>query len=150
MFEFKKTCDTYEKLSPVERGIILTEKSIKILDSLKLARLPNVDPIDTLVSFIIGSVASDGKIDEREYLLILPSLVRVFGNDYNYKSVKKIFSKGDCKKVVASITDDLLDIMRQFDEEFCNDVITLCLCIVSVDGKISLKEKRYLKRLCKI
>lgn len=149
MFEFKKLCDSYEKLSPVERGIILTEKSVKILASLKLARLPNVDPIDTLVGFIIGSVASDGKIDEREYLLVLPSLVRVFGNDFDYNSVKEIFSKSDCKKAVAAITDNLLDIIRQFDEDFCSDVITLCLCIVSVNGKISLKEKRYLKRLCK-
>lgn len=28
------------------------------------------------------------------------------------------------------------------------DIIMLCLCIVSVDGKVSLREKYYIRQLC--
>ena len=39
------------------------------------------------------------------------------------------------------------DIYKLFDEELRLDVFTLCLCVVAIDGKISLKERRYLRRL---
>ena len=35
MFEFAKLCNEYEKLSALERGAILTEKSVKILAKLR-------------------------------------------------------------------------------------------------------------------
>ncbi len=39
------------------------------------------------------------------------------------------------------------EIYKLFDEEMRLDVFTLCLCVVAIDGKISLKERRYLRRL---
>ena len=149
MFEFTKLCNDYENLSVAERGVILTVKSAKILAKLKLSGIDGVDPVSTLASFIIGSVVADGKINEQEYLLIYPALVKVFGDDFDFASVKRAFeSDKEGKKAIKKYTEELLSVLASEDDEFKSDVVTLCLCVVTVDGKVSLKEKRYIRKLC--
>ncbi len=35
------------------------------------------------------------------------------------------------------------------DESLCEDIVMLCLCVVSIDHKISPREQRYIRKLCK-
>ena len=56
MFEFAKLCHEYENLSALERGAILTGKSVKILAKLRLLELPGVDPVPTLAGFILYAI----------------------------------------------------------------------------------------------
>lgn len=148
MFEFKKICDGFEKLTPTERGLILTEKSIVILAKLRYIDFPDINPAHALAGFIIGSAVADGKINEKEYLLIYPALLSVFGNDFDYSEIKESFRLcSDVKKAISEYTEEMLAVLDFADETLKEDVITLCLCIVAIDGKVSLKEKRYIKRL---
>lgn len=150
MFEFAKLCNEYEKLSALERGAILTEKSVKILAKLRLLGVNDVDPVETLSCFILGSIVSDGKINEQEYILIYPALVKVFGSDFDFASVKAAVSKNYAfKKAVKDYSKELASTLAEADESFVNDVIGLCLCVVSIDGKISFREKNYIKKLYK-
>lgn len=147
MFEFKKLCDEYEKLSPVEKGLLLTESSVKIMAKLGILSVPGIDPVESLAGFIIGSVLADGKIDEREYLLIYPALVKAFGSDFDYNSIKESFRNSNGKKVAAEYAQNLIRVLDFLNEDLKTDVIRLCLCVCSVDGKISFKEKRYVRKL---
>ena len=83
MFEFNKILKDYEQLGAIERGLMLTEKSVGILARLAELNIDGIDPVETLASFIVGSVAADGKLHEKEYLLIYPALVKVFGQDFD-------------------------------------------------------------------
>ena len=135
MFEFNKVMKDYESLNAIERGLMLTEKSVSIL-----AKLSALD--------IVGSVVADGKLHEKEYLLIYPALVKVFGSDFDYESIKKEFEADkDGRKDIARYTTDLLRVLGTVDETLYEDVIILCLCVVTIDGKVSLREKNYVKRL---
>lgn len=148
MFEFNKVMKDYESLNAIERGLMLTEKSVSILAKLSVLDIDGIDPVETLASFIIGSVVADGKLHEKEYLLIYPALVRVFGSDFDYESIKKEFeSDKDGRKDIAGYTTDLLRVLGTVDETLYEDVIILCLCVVTIDGKVSLREKNYVKRL---
>lgn len=150
MLELKSVCDACESMTSMERGLLIAEKSIKILTKLHCLDINGIDPVDTLAGFLIGSVAADGTIDEQEYILIYPALVQVFGNDFDYNSVKKSFRRGsEGKKTVDEYTEDMLRIFDYLDDTLKADVITLCLCVVAIDGRISLKERLYIKRLCK-
>lgn len=150
MFEFKKLCDAYEELSPVERGWLLTEKSVCILAKLNAMAIPGIDPVSVLAGFIIGSVTADGKINEQEYLMIYPALVSVFGDDFDFVSVKELFRRDqNGRKMIAAYTETMIRVLNCLDDRLKSDVITLCLCVVAVDGKVSLKEKNYIKRLCR-
>lgn len=150
MFEFIKLCDAFERLSAVEKAALLIEKSTQILAKLHTLSIPGIDPVETLAGFIIGSVIADGHIDEREYLLIYPSLVDAFGADFDFVSIKSAFRcDGDVRRMIAQYTERMLKVLDFLDEDLKADVITLCLCIVAIDGKVSLKEKKYIRRLCR-
>lgn len=148
MFEFNKVMKDYESLNAIERGLMLTEKSVSILAKLSALDIDGIEPVETLASFIIGSVVADGKLHEKEYLLIYPALVKVFGSDFDYESIKKEFEADkDGRKDIAGYTTDLLRVLGTVDETLYEDVIILCLCVVMIDGKVSLREKNYVKRL---
>ena len=149
MFEFKKLCNELEALNPVERGVILAEKSVSVIKGLSGLEIP-LDPVKTLVTFIIGSVVSDSSINEKDYLYIYPSLVKAFGNDFDFISAKQAIGLAkDIKKEIMKYTKEMISIINVCDEALATDIISLCLLITSVDGKISLKEKRYIRQLCK-
>jgi len=149
MFEFKKLCNELEALNPIERGVILAEKSVSVIKGLSGLNIP-LDPVKTLVTFIIGSVVSDNSINEKDYLYIYPSLVKAFGNDFDFISAKQAIGLAkDIKKEITKYTKEMISIINVCDEELATDIISLCLLITSVDGKISLKEKRYIRQLCK-
>ena len=149
MFEFKKLCNTLEELNPIERGVILAEKSVSVIKGLSGLNIP-LDPVKTLVTFIIGSVVSDNSINEKDYLYIYPSLVKAFGNDFDFISAKQAIGLAkDIKKEITKYTKEMISIINVCDEELATDIISLCLLITSGDGKISLKEKRYIRQLCK-
>lgn len=150
MFEFKKLCDAYEELSTVEKGMLLAEKSVKVMATLHELSIPGIDPITALAGFIVGSVAADGKVNEREYLLIYPSLVKAFGDDFDFQSVKESFRKdSEGRKMLIEYNSEMLSLLDMLDDEIKEDVVTLCLCVTAIDGKVSPKEKKYIKRLCK-
>lgn len=148
MFEFTKILKDYEKLGAIERGVMLTEKSVSILAKLATLGTDGIDPVGTLAAFIVGSVAADGKLHEKEYLLIYPALVKVFGRDFDYESIKKEFETDkNGRKEIAKYTSELIRVLEVADETLYEDVIILCLCVVTVDGKLSLREKNYIKKL---
>ena len=148
MFEFKKICNEFEKLTIIERGVILTEKSVKILSKLKALNNEKVDPLIAYATFVLGSIMADGKVNEQEYILIYPSLLKVFGDRFDFNSIKKALEKDyDGKKLIKDYVKEFTDIIDKEDEELLDDIVILTLCIVSIDGKVSLREKKYIKRL---
>lgn len=149
MFDFKKLCTEVENLSKEERTLLTISESKKVLLGLTDFSFTAHNPVEALAAFIIGAVASDGVIDEKEYLLIFPSLVKAFGEDFDYESVKNMFKN---KRATAELNDyinALMQIITSKNEELKTDIVTLCLLVVAIDGKISPKERRYIRRLCK-
>lgn len=150
MLELKKLCKEFENLSTVERTACLADCSLRVLGKLTTLDIPEVDPVGSLVSFILGATVADGELDEKEYLLIYPTLVHTFGADFDFASVKESFKKDkDGRKMVKQYTQNLVAVLSLVDESVVTDVIMLCLCVLSVDGKVTLKERNYLKKLLK-
>ena len=81
-------------------------------------------------------------------MLIYPALVKTFGQDFDFETIKKGFeSDKDTRREIAEYTKDLIRILELVDDELFEDIIILCLCVVTIDGKVSLREKRYIKQL---
>lgn len=150
MFDFTKLCNEYEKLPAVKRGVMLADKAVSVFARLRLLGVEETDAKRTMAAFIIGSIVSDGVIDEREYLYMYPALVRCFGEDFNFAEIKNAVEndkKG--RKTVIGYIHDMMDIISVADENLQTDIVSVCLLIATVDGKISLKERRYIKKLLK-
>ncbi len=149
MSVFNEICDLYEKMSAVERGILLKEKAAAVFAELSDLFIQSEAAIKALAGFIIGTVTADGRINEKEYLLIYPALVKAFGEELDFAAIKASFRLDkDCKGLIASYTEKMLCILSLSNEKLKWDIITLCLCVASVDGKISPKKKRYIRGLC--
>ena len=150
MFEFQKLCGEYEKMSALERGAVLATRSARVLTALSALEIPGVSPVETLAGFIIGAVVSDGKLSEQEYLLIYPSLLRIFGDDFDFERVKESVKKdADGRRAIQRYTRELCALLALMDDSLRDDVVMISLCALSVDGRISLRERNYVKKLCR-
>ena len=148
MNEFNKICKLVESLDPVEYGTVVTAKTAKIIPALHQYSDDTADCVGMFASFLIASVYADGKLDESEYLLMMPMLKICFGADFDYEAAKALVQAFKPEgKEIKKIVNCLVDVIGQFDDELKDDIITLSLLVCAVDGKISLKEKRYIKQL---
>lgn len=149
MFEFAKLYGAFERSGTAERTSLLTERSSELLNALSGITIGDTDAVTVLAGFIVGSFTFDGKIRETEYLMIYPTLACVFGDDFDFTSIKEKFgtSTGG-KRAIADYTEKMQCLLSLTNSDMKRDIIMLCLCIVSVDGKVSLKEKYYIRQLC--
>lgn len=149
MFELSKLCKEYESLSTRERVALLSGKSVEVLAKLNRLNLPGVDPVRTLAGFILGSIVADGRVNEQEYLLMYPALLRVFGDSFDFESIKESFRKDrDGRSAIRQYTQEMLSFLALADDSLQTDIVMLCLCVASVDNRISLRERRYIRQLC--
>ncbi len=148
MNEFKQICREAEALDPVEYGAILAEKTAKIMPALHALTRDPAESAMMLAAFMIGSVYADGKLDEAEYELMKPMLEAFFGQEVNFEQAKKVVKAFSPEgKELKRVVDYVVDLLGELDEELKADIITVCLLICAIDGKISKKEEKYIRQL---
>ncbi len=150
MFEIPKIIKEYEGLTAAERTRLLKEKSEEIFKGLAKISDGLSKPSEIVAGFILGSTISGGEVSEKDYLLIYPALLKIFGDRFDFSAVKKkleteiggISAAAFCKK-------KLTDWLSSADDGLRKDLVMLCLCAMSVDGRISPKKERYVLSLIK-
>ena len=148
MNDFNKICKVVENLNAVEYAAIITAKTAKIMPALNELTQDTADSLELLATFMIASVYADGKLDESEYLLLMPALKLFFGDDFDYDSAKALVKAFKPEgRELKNVVDAIVDLLGELSDELKEDIITVCLLICARDGKISLKEKRYIKQL---
>lgn len=150
MNDFNKICKAVENLNVIEYAGVITAKTAKILPALNALTQSREDSLELLATFMIASVYADGKLDEAEYLMLMPALKLFFGEDFDYESAKLLVKAFKPEgKELKKVVDKIVDLLGELSEDLKADVITVCLLICAVDGKITLKEKKYIKQLIK-
>ena len=150
MFEFEKVCREVEMMDTLSYSLILAEKSKDVIAGLKDIELDGIDVMKVYAGLIFGAVVSDGKLDESEFVLIKPTLDLSLGYDFDYDEAKELlkYFKKDTKEYNQYV-DAVVDLFGEISDELKADIVTVCLLVCGVDGKISLKEKKWLKQLIK-
>lgn len=150
MNDFNKLVKEFEEIDPITYSNVLAEKSMKILPVLVNFSADGLSGVSLFSSFIFAAVASDGKLSDEEYDLLYPMLHAFLGDELDYDSCVKAF-KGLKKegKELKKIVDDMVDLIGLFSEELKADIIVVCMLICAIDGKISAKEKAWIKQLIK-
>ena len=148
MKNFYQICKDVEKMDVLSYSTILAEKSLTILPMLNNIMEDEIDATTIFATFIIGSIVSDGKLKEEEYLLLYPTLYTFFGEQVNYEDCKKVASEFRKEsKELKKYVDYMIDILGEFSDELKEDIIIVCLLICAIDGHISAKEKNWVKQL---
>ena len=150
MSDFNKLCKEFETIDAATYSMLLTEKSLKIVPALMAISEDGLTGAEIFASFIMGAVAADGKLSEEEYVLIYPLLHLFFGDNVNYEDCKKaVRSMRHEGKELGKIVDEMVDVIGMVSEEMKDDIIIVMMLITAVDGKISLREKNWIKKLIK-
>lgn len=150
MREFNLICKEFEQLDSLSYGVILAKKSAKILPALKNITKDGLTGAAIYSTFILGAIVADGRISEEEYALCYPLLRSFFGEEIDYNDVKKAVKllKTESKELKRNV-DEMVDILGELDDELKDDIVIVCMMICAIDGKISLKEKNWIKQLIK-
>lgn len=102
----------------------------------------------TLAAFILGSIVNDGELNEMQYLLMYPSLMRVFGERYDFSDVKSLFESNlAANRNLEDNELQMLKLLSIVDDDVRRDIIAICIMVINVDGKIPSEEKQYIKKL---
>lgn len=148
MKDFNELCRSVEELSPLEYAAVLGRTSLKIMPAIRAFSEDGRTCAEVLAAFVIASVYADGKLDESEYLLMAPLLKAFFGEDFDFEDAKKLAKEWRKEgKAVKKEVDYLVDFLGTLSEELKGDIIFACLLMCAVDGKVSLKEKSYIRQL---
>ena len=124
MKEFDQLCKEFEQLDALTYTALLAEKAKKILPALSLVTGDDVSAVSLFSTFLLGAIAADGRVSEEEYALCYPLLYAFFGEEVNYD---------DCKAAAKAFKAEGRELV--------------CLMICAVDGKVSMKEKSWIKKL---
>lgn len=148
MFEYIEKCKKFEKLSTFERFALLANKSLIITNKLSELGLNVNDSLSLIATFILGSIVSDGEVNEKEFLLIYPALLRTFGDNFDFDSIKETFQNDfKTRNELKNYLKDILSLLNSVSNELKEDIIDICFAIVTIDGKLSLKERIYMRKL---
>jgi len=150
MFEFERICREFERLDPIEYTTLLTVKSAKLLPFLDQIEIDGEDGKSLFFNLVVASALSDGKLSEEEYLLLYPAIHAVLGDEFDYETAKAVVKEiRPATKEYKKMVDNLVDFLGKFDDELKEDIITVAFLVCAVDGKISHKEKQWIKQLIK-
>ena len=79
MKDFNRLCKEFEELDALSYGVILGEKSLKVIPALSKITESGVDGATIFATYILGAIAADGRLSEEEYVLCYPLLHAFFG-----------------------------------------------------------------------
>ncbi len=149
MSSFNDLCKLMESLDPATYSKVMVEKTADVLVGLKGITCDGLDALAIYTDFILCSVAADGKLSEEEFLLVKPVLDLIAGADVSYEEAKAIFKAAglDKPKEYKAAMDKTVDLLGLVSPQLKDDIILVCMLICAVDGKISFKEKRWIKKL---
>ena len=148
MASFDELCKYIEDLDGETFTAVFNKKSSDVLTS--LTELSNGHAaINAYLHFILASVAADGVLSEAEFNLLKPMFENLNGGEVDYNGAKAIFEEMGLSNAdgYKEIVDTMVDILGVFDDSVKDDIIMLCLMTCAVDGKVSDKEKEWIKQL---
>ena len=127
---------------------LLREKSVNVMAAMAMISRDGLTGVQIYTSFIIAAIMADGKLDKSEYELIRPMLEKMLGSEVTYEEAKAAFKavRKDAKDDRV-IIDYMVDILGEVSPELKADIIIITMLVCAVDGKISYKEKKWIKQL---
>lgn len=148
MSEFDKLCKEFEKIDPATYLAFLAAKSRDVLAGMAAVTGDLASAIESYVDIVLMAVASDGKLSKDEYALIAPGLSAAIGEPISYDDAKKIMNKSKLNsRDNKAAVDALVDLVGSVSPEIKDDIVILTMIVCAADGKISGKEKAWIKQL---
>ena len=148
MSEFDELCREAEDIDFETRCAILKGKSQEILPLLSEKSEDGESGADILSTFLFSAMAADGRLSSEEYDLLYPLLSSFLGEKINYTDAKKaVCAMRKENREMKKISEDMVGVLAEFSEDLRREIVLVIMMICAADGKISLSEKLWIKKL---
>ena len=148
MTEFDDLCREAEEIDFETRCAILKGKSQEILPLLSEKSEDGESGADILSTFLFSAMAADGRLSSEEYDLLYPLLSSFLGEKINYTDAKKaVGAMRKENREMKKISEDMIGVLAEFSEDLRREIVLVIMMICAADGKISLSEKLWIKKL---
>ena len=148
MTEFDDLCREAEDIDFETRCAILKGKSQEILPLLSEKSEDGESGADILSTFLFSAMAADGRLSSEEYDLLYPLLSSFLGEKINYTDAKKaVGAMRKENREMKKISEDMVSVLAEFSENLRREIVLVIMMICAADGKISLSEKLWIKKL---
>lgn len=148
MSEFDELCREAEDIDFETRCAILRGKSQEILPLLSEKSEDGESGADILSTFLFSAMAADGRLSSEEYDLLYPLLSSFLGEKINYTDAKKaVGAMRKENREMKKISEDMVGVLAEFSENLRREIVLVIMMICAADGKISLSEKLWIKKL---
>lgn len=148
MTEFDDLCREAEDIDFETRCAILKGKSQEILPLLSEKSEDGESGADILSTFLFSAMAADGRLSSEEYDLLYPLLSSFLGEKINYTDAKKaVGAMRKENREIKKISEDMVGVLAEFSEDLRREIVLVIMMICAADGKISLSEKLWIKKL---
>ena len=148
MKSLNELCKEVELLDPLSYGTLLQKKSLEIVPKLIEINGSEEKTLQDLYVFILASIMADGKIAIEEYIPSSELLKSFFGPSFNFENAKKYLKGNKQERLeLLDLADKIIDDYGKLSDELKVDLVIVCLLMCAVDGKVSQKEKNWLKKL---
>ena len=147
MKEVKDIFRQIESLDQYEKNKELRYLSAKILGEVFKN---DENAIASLATIIVGETLIGGNVDEKEFLMIYPALVIVFGQDYSFSSAKSNFNGRivESNRKISECAKKLGCALKENDEQ--SDALALLSLVYANSRRLPLKSKLYVSKLSMI
>ena len=148
MTEFDELCKEAEDIDFETRCAILRGKSDELLPLLSAKSEVGESGADILSLFLLSAMTADGRLTEEEYKLLHPLLESFLGENINYNDAKKaVSSMRKENREMKKISEEMVSVLAEFSEDLRKEIVLVIMMICAADGKISLLERSWIKRL---
>ena len=148
MKSLNELCNEVEALDPITYDRIFQEKSIEVVSKLLKIKSSEEEVLQDLYIIILASTMADGKVTMEEYLPSQKLFKSFFGETITFEKINK-YLKSMKKETneLKDLADKIVDGYGELDSGLKTDICFICLLICAVDGDISIKERKWLKKL---
>ncbi len=148
MKDFDLLCKEFEEMDGKTYASFIAGKASVLVPALSVITQDGLGGLTIFSTFIFGAIAADGRLSEEEYELVSPLLHAFFGDSIDYEACKKRVKslRSETKELKRGV-DDMADVLGLLSDDLKNDLILVCLMICAIDGKVSAKEKQWIKQL---
>ena len=148
MKSFQQLYKEVTSISGFDYADVLEEKAKKIIPVLSTLNGGREGAMAVFSEFILCALASDGRLTKSEYYGLKPTLHLFFGDDFNYDACElAVQNIKETRGMLKIVLDNMVDMYGAVNDALKEDIITVCLIICAVDGKVALKERNWIKKL---
>ena len=93
-------------------------------------------------------MAADGRLSKEEYEILHPLLYSFLGDSINYDDARKAVSAMRKEgREMKKVSEDMIEVLSEFSEDLRQEIVLVIMMICAADGKISLSERQWIKKL---